>query len=233
MSDSVRLLVRGALLLAIGALSQQLRLVLPLPVPVMTLLIGTLVNATLVLAGRYTTRVLAWTICVALAVIAFFQGHILGPVVPVIALGNGMYVELTRTGSKGSALFLGAPLGKTLVLPSAWWGPCGCSSCPGAPSPKPCPFSCLSSWPPASWGCCWPWGWRKGFLVPEPRKSPKNPLPGRKKSNSNFVRNVTKLWIFSNTWCIVEEIDKRPSRSDIFQPNAAAFGFLRPLTIDY
>lgn len=73
MSDSVRLLVRGALLLAIGALSQQLRLVLPLPlpVPVMTLLIGTLVNATLVLAGRYTTRVLAWTICVALAVIAF------------------------------------------------------------------------------------------------------------------------------------------------------------------
>lgn len=116
MSDSVRLLVRGALLLAIGALSQQLRLVLPLPVPVMTLLIGTLVNATLVLAGRYTTRVLAWTICVALAVIAFFQGHILGPVVPVIALGNGMYVELTRTGSKGSALFLGAPLGKTLVL---------------------------------------------------------------------------------------------------------------------
>lgn len=116
MSDSVCLLVRGALLLAIGALSQQLRLVLPLPVPVMTLLIGTLVNATLVLAGRYTTRVLAWTICVALAVIAFFQGHILGPVVPVIALGNGMYVELTCTGSKGSALFLGAPLGKTLVL---------------------------------------------------------------------------------------------------------------------
>lgn len=52
----------------------------------------------------------------ALAVIAFFQGHILGPVVPVIALGNGMYVELTRTGSKESALFLGAPLGKTLVL---------------------------------------------------------------------------------------------------------------------
>ena len=107
MSDSVRLLVRGALLLAIGALSQQLRLVLPLPVPVMTLLIGTLVNATLVLAGRYTTRVLAWTICVALAVIAFFQGHILGPVVPVIALGNGMYVGLTRTGSEGSGLFLG------------------------------------------------------------------------------------------------------------------------------
>lgn len=34
----------------------------------------------------------------------------------MIALGNGMYVELTRTGSKGSALFLGAPLGKTLVL---------------------------------------------------------------------------------------------------------------------
>ena len=52
MSHSLRLLVRGALLLAIGALSQQLRLVLPLPVPVMTLLIGPLVNAVLVLAGR-------------------------------------------------------------------------------------------------------------------------------------------------------------------------------------
>lgn len=116
MSHSIRLLVQGALLLAIGVLSQQLRLVLPLPVPVMTLLIGTLVNATLVLAGRFTTRVLAWTICWALAIIAFFQGHILGPVVPVIALGNGMYVELTRGAARGPALYLGAPLGKTLVL---------------------------------------------------------------------------------------------------------------------
>ncbi len=116
MSHSLPLLVRGALLLAIGVLSQQLRLVLPLPVPVMTLLIGTLVNATLVLAGRFTTRVLAWTICWALAIIAFFQGHILGPVVPVIALGNGMYVELTRGAARGPALYLGAPLGKTLVL---------------------------------------------------------------------------------------------------------------------
>lgn len=116
MSHSLRLLVRGALLLAIGALSQQLRLVLPLPVPVMTLLIGTLVNAVLVLAGRYTTRLLAWVICVALAVIAFFQGHILGPVVPVIALGNGMYVELTRSFTRGPVLFLGAPLGKAVVL---------------------------------------------------------------------------------------------------------------------
>lgn len=114
--NNIRLLVRGALLLAIGVLSQQLRLVLPLPVPVMTLLIGTLVNAVLVLAGRFTTRLLAWAICVALAVIAFFQGHILGPVVPVIALGNGMYVELARSLPRGPALFLGAPLGKTLVL---------------------------------------------------------------------------------------------------------------------
>lgn len=211
MSDSVRLLVRGALLLAIGALSQQLRLVLPLPVPVMTLLIGTLVNATLVLAGRYTTRVLAWTICVALAVIAFFQGHILGPVVPVIALGNGMYVELTRTGSKESALFLGAPLGKTLVLAIGMVGALRLLQLPWGAVTKTLSISCLSSWPPASWGCCWPWGWRKGFLVPEPRKSPKNPLPGRKKeSNSNFVRNVTKLWIFSNSWCIVGDINKRP-----------------------
>lgn len=116
MSHSLRLLVRGALLLAIGVLSQQLRLVLPLPVPVMTLLIGTLVNTVLVLAGRFTTRLLAWSICVALAVIAFFQGHILGPVVLVIALGNGMYVELTRSFIRGPALFLGAPLGKALVL---------------------------------------------------------------------------------------------------------------------
>ena len=120
MSHSLRLLVRGGLLLAIGALSQQLRLVLPLPVPVMTLLIGTLVNAVLVLAGRYTTRLLAWVICVALAVIAFFQGHILGPVVPVIALGNGMYVELTRSFNRGPVLFLGAPLGKAVVLPGFW-----------------------------------------------------------------------------------------------------------------
>ena len=145
---------------------------LPLPVPVMTLLIGTLVNATLVLAGRYTTRVLAWTICVALAVIAFFQGHILGPVVPVIALGNGMYVELTRTGSKGSAV----PGGTSGQDPGAGHrhggGPAAAPAALGAVT-KTLSISCLSSWPPASWGCCWPWGWRKGFLVPEPRSPPK------------------------------------------------------------
>ena len=112
----VKLLVRGALLLAVGALSQQLRLVLPLPVPVLTLRIGTLVNTVRFLSSRYTSSQLAWVTALALPVIAFFQGHIQPFLIPVIFLGNGIYVELTgRRKSLRWTLFW-APAVKSLVL---------------------------------------------------------------------------------------------------------------------
>lgn len=116
MNPKIRQLSRGALLLALSVLSQQLRLVIPLPTPVMTLVIGSLVNTCLSLAAVYTSRLLAWVMCVALACIAFLQGHIIGALVPVIALGNGMFVEMLLIPGKKQVRYVGAPCAKTLVM---------------------------------------------------------------------------------------------------------------------
>lgn len=109
-------LARGALLLALGVFIQQLRLLLPLPTPVMTLIIGSLVNTCLALASVYTSRLLAWVVCVALACIAFLQGHIMGALIPVIALGNGMFVEMLLIPGEKKVRYVGAPCAKTLVM---------------------------------------------------------------------------------------------------------------------
>lgn len=108
MNPKIRQLSRGALLLALGVLSQQLRLVIPLPVPVMTLLIGSLVNTCLALAAVHTSRILA---C-----IAFLQGHIIGALVPVVTLGNGMFVEMLLIPGEKKVRYVGAPCAKTLVM---------------------------------------------------------------------------------------------------------------------
>ena len=139
----------------------------------MTLLIGTLVNATLVLAGRYTTRVLAWTICVALAVIAFFQGHILGPVVPVIALGNGMYVELTRTGSKGSACSWGHLWARPWCWPSAWWVPAAAPAALGRRHQNPVHFPASPAGHRHPGAAAGPGGGEKDSWSPNPESPPK------------------------------------------------------------
>lgn len=116
MNLKTRQLARGALLLALGVLSQQLRLVIPLPTPVMTLVIGSLVNTCLALCSVYTSRLLSWVVCVALACIAFLQGHIIGALVPVIALGNGMFVEMLLIPGEKKVRYVGAPCAKTLVM---------------------------------------------------------------------------------------------------------------------
>ena len=116
LNPKIRQLSRGALLLALGVLSQQLRLVIPLPVPVMTLLIGSLVNTCLALAAVHTSRILAWVVCGALACIAFLQGHIIGALVPVVTLGNGMFVEMLLIPGEKKVRYVGAPCAKTLVM---------------------------------------------------------------------------------------------------------------------
>src|SRR5574344_1600828 len=78
-------LVRAALLLAIALLSQQLRFILPLPKILDTLVIGTLVNASLVLTAHYTDLFLAAITTIALPIVAFLQGHLPIPMlIPVV-----------------------------------------------------------------------------------------------------------------------------------------------------
>jgi len=90
-----RMLIRGALLLAIALMAQQLRLVIPLPPLAMTLVIGTMVNCSLVLAAKYAPLSIGVAMCLALPVVAFLQGHLPLPfLIPVVFLGNAVFVGL-------------------------------------------------------------------------------------------------------------------------------------------
>ena len=109
-------LVRAALLLAIAVLIQQIRLLVPLPVLVSTLIIGTVVNACLALAARFTTLTLAMEMTILLPVIAFLQGHLLLAVlIPVVFLGNAAYI-LCCAKLPGKFLLVTGPLLKTVVM---------------------------------------------------------------------------------------------------------------------
>lgn len=120
MDDTTRALVRGALLLAIGAAAQQLRLLLPLPPMVLTLVIGTVVNCTLVLTSWTVPRPFLLLSCFALPVLAAFQGHIQMALIPVVFLGNGV-LGLVTGKFRGSPYIWAAPFVKTLMMGLGAW----------------------------------------------------------------------------------------------------------------
>ena len=111
-----RKLVRAAILLAIAILIQQIRILVPLPVLVATLLIGTVVNACLALAAHFTSLSLALEMTLILPVIAFLQGHLLLVfLIPIVFLGNATFV-LCCYKLKNRAVLFTAPLLKTVVM---------------------------------------------------------------------------------------------------------------------
>ena len=112
MENKQKMLVRGALLLALAVVAQQLRLILPLPTIMTTLLIGTIVNAALVLAARYTGLFTAVVMCLALPVIAFLQGQLLLLfLIPIVFLGNFILVVLCNKLRSSKVLVI-APVAK-------------------------------------------------------------------------------------------------------------------------
>ncbi|MDD4321334.1 MAG: hypothetical protein PHH31_07335 [Acidaminococcaceae bacterium] len=116
MENKQRMLVRGALLLALAVVAQQLRLVLPLPTLVTSLVIGTIVNATLVLAVRYTGLSTAVVMCAALPVIAFLQGHLpLVLLIPIVFIGNFVLVVFCNKFWR-KHIFIIAPIAKASVM---------------------------------------------------------------------------------------------------------------------
>ena len=109
-------LVRAAVLLAVAVLIQQIRILVPLPVLVSTVLIGTVVNACLALAVRFTSLRMALEMTLILPVIAFLQGHLLlAMLIPVVFLGNATFA-LCCAKIRGRLLFLAGPVLKTLVM---------------------------------------------------------------------------------------------------------------------
>ncbi len=116
-------LVRGALLVALALALQSLRLVLPLPQPASTFVIGSLVHMmlalTLKLCGLGTASLLGFL----LPLTAYVQGQVLLVfLIPVIWLGNLLFVLLVHcfTGQRRLVLVI-PPVAKALVMFAAAW----------------------------------------------------------------------------------------------------------------
>lgn len=125
MVDSLktRVMARAALLLALTLLFQSLRLLIPLPPFFSTWIIGSLVNACLLVALETTGFFPAAVIALVAPVVAYFQQLLPLPVfIPPVALANLLYVALFRTGlnwGRWQAIAFSA-LGKTLFLYAAF-----------------------------------------------------------------------------------------------------------------
>jgi len=115
-------IVRGAMLLATAVIVQEIRLFLPLPPLLSIFVVGTLVNAVLVVAARFTGLLAAALISFLLPVIALLQGHLAVPLlIPVIFCGNLALVAVCSRLRGKNALLL-APFCKTVLLYGATYG---------------------------------------------------------------------------------------------------------------
>ena len=111
-----RALVRAALFLAIAAIAQAVRLLLPLPPVVSMLLIGTVVNLCLCFAVWGGGLMYAGMICLLLPLFAFIQGHLpILPMVAVVFLGNLVFC-LVAQQKKRWKQYVFAPLLKAVTL---------------------------------------------------------------------------------------------------------------------
>lgn len=116
-------LVRGALLVALALALQSLRLVLPMPQLLSTVIIGTLVHMMLVLTLQLNGLKTALLLAFLLPLTAYVQGQVLLPfLIPVIWLGNFIFVLLVRQfkGRHKLALLM-PPLAKACVMLLAAW----------------------------------------------------------------------------------------------------------------
>ena len=111
-----RALTRAALCLAVAAIAQALRVLLPLPPVASMLLIGTVVNLCLCFAVWGSGVLYAGIICVLLPLFAFLQGHLpLLPMVAVVFLGNLVFCLVVQQQKRWKHYVL-APLLKAVTL---------------------------------------------------------------------------------------------------------------------
>lgn len=114
--NNLRKLSRTALLLALTIIFQSLRFVIPAPAFASTLLIGSLVNASLLITLQSTGLGAAFLIACVTPIVAYFQQLLPLPVfILPVAVGNSLYVwlfyRLLRIGPVWPAIG-GAAVGK-------------------------------------------------------------------------------------------------------------------------
>lgn len=106
------------MLIALALALQAVRLVLPLPQPVSTFVIGSLVHMMLVLTWKLSGLVTALLLALLLPLTAYLQGQVLLPLlIPVIWAGNVLFVVLLQlfSANRRLALFL-PPLAKAVLM---------------------------------------------------------------------------------------------------------------------
>ena len=112
----LRTLARGSVLLTMAIVAQEIRLFLPLPPLLSIIVIGTMLNAIMVIAVRYASLTSAIIISAVLPLFAFMQGHIIIPLmIPVIFLGN-LVLVLVCDKFWGKSIIILAPVLKTVTL---------------------------------------------------------------------------------------------------------------------
>ncbi len=112
----LRTLARGSVLLTMAIVAQEIRLFLPLPPLLSIIVIGTMLNAIMIIAVRYANLTAAIIISAVLPLFAFMQGHVIIPLmIPVIFLGNlALVLVCDKFWRKGVIIF--APVLKTITL---------------------------------------------------------------------------------------------------------------------
>jgi len=119
MNKKYTILTRTALLLALTLVFQSLRFIIPIPVLFSTFLIGSLVNACLLVAGETVGARPALLIALIAPIVAYFQQLLPLPIFIIpVALGNAIYIGVFSIGTRwNSWLRLGvAALSKTLFM---------------------------------------------------------------------------------------------------------------------
>ena len=97
----MKVLTRTALLLALTLAFQSLRYVIPIPIFLSTLLIGSLVNACLLVALETVNAKAAFTIGVIAPIVAYFQQLLPLPILILpVALGNMIYIAIFSSCKK-------------------------------------------------------------------------------------------------------------------------------------
>lgn len=88
-----REIAHGAVLLALAVVLQSLRLIIPLPMPISTLMIGSLVNMMLAFTCCWQGIKMALILGVLLPIFAYFQGQLSFIfLIPIVMVGNSVYV---------------------------------------------------------------------------------------------------------------------------------------------
>lgn len=151
MESMSRAVARGAVFLALALLSQSLRIFVPLPPFAGLFVIGSLVNAMLLLTAVYSGRVIAVAVGTLLPLVAFLQGQLPAAVfIPGVAVGNAVFACFGQRFWRRNGLYL-APFLKTGALYIGVWAAlCVADVQPFAAKAA----SALLSWPQIVTGFC-------------------------------------------------------------------------------